>query len=344
MNHHPLGVGIIGAGPVTQAIHLPTLATLADRLRVVHVMDVDATVAAAVADRAAARATTAPEEILADPAVDVVAICSPHQFHAEQIAAATTAGKRGILCEKPLATTVDEAQRIADISTTSGVPIVVGAMHAYDPAWVAARPQWQPLTVRARLVRSTIFIPPNDEFIDLATDLVAPPATPPRPAERTTQIMAQQVRGGVLGLATHAIPQIRQFLPTIEQVTAARSLRPFGYQLVATGDGRTAELLALMPGRWSPDWTFEAWSADGNVRVEYPPSYVLAGSATVTANGRSWHYPTNGYQAEWIHLADVVEGRAELAIPVHTAVDELMFALDLADRAVELILEDAWPR
>jgi hypothetical protein len=29
-----LGVGIIGAGPVTQAIHLPTLATLADRLRV----------------------------------------------------------------------------------------------------------------------------------------------------------------------------------------------------------------------------------------------------------------------------------------------------------------------
>ena len=38
----PLGVGIIGAGPVTQAIHLPTLSTINDRLRVVHIMDVNA--------------------------------------------------------------------------------------------------------------------------------------------------------------------------------------------------------------------------------------------------------------------------------------------------------------
>ena len=78
-----LGVGFIGAGPVTQAIHLPTLATLAERLRVVHVMDVDKDVAAAVADRVDARATTDVQAVLDDPAVEVVCICSPHQFHAE---------------------------------------------------------------------------------------------------------------------------------------------------------------------------------------------------------------------------------------------------------------------
>ena len=33
----PLGGGIIGAGPVTQAIHLPTLSTLNGRLRVLHI-------------------------------------------------------------------------------------------------------------------------------------------------------------------------------------------------------------------------------------------------------------------------------------------------------------------
>ena len=50
-----LGVGILGAGPVTQAIHLPTLTTLDDRFRVVHVMDVNADVAATVAARTGAR-------------------------------------------------------------------------------------------------------------------------------------------------------------------------------------------------------------------------------------------------------------------------------------------------
>jgi myo-inositol 2-dehydrogenase / D-chiro-inositol 1-dehydrogenase len=54
----PLGVGVIGSGPVTQAIHLPTLATLTDRLRVRHVMDVDAGVAEEVAARTGARAST----------------------------------------------------------------------------------------------------------------------------------------------------------------------------------------------------------------------------------------------------------------------------------------------
>jgi myo-inositol 2-dehydrogenase / D-chiro-inositol 1-dehydrogenase len=112
----PLGVGIIGAGPVTQAIHLPTLASLGDRLQVVHIMDVNAEVGALVASRTGARSTTSVQTLLEDPEVDVVAICSPGQFHAAQVEAATAAGKLAILCEKPLATTVEEAQLIADVS------------------------------------------------------------------------------------------------------------------------------------------------------------------------------------------------------------------------------------
>ena len=73
----PLGVGIIGAGPVTQAIHLPTVATLGDRLQVVHIMDVNAEVGALVASRTGARSTTSVQTLLEDPEVDVVAICSP---------------------------------------------------------------------------------------------------------------------------------------------------------------------------------------------------------------------------------------------------------------------------
>lgn len=77
-SHHPpgtpLGVGILGAGPVTQAIHLPSLARLTDILQVRHIMDVDPAVAESVAGRVGARFSTSMEELLADPDVDIVAI------------------------------------------------------------------------------------------------------------------------------------------------------------------------------------------------------------------------------------------------------------------------------
>ena len=177
----PLGVGIIGAGAVTQAIHLPTIATLSDRLQVVHIMDVNAEVGALVASRTGARSTTNVQTLLEDPEVDVVAICSPGQFHAAQVEAATAAGKRAILCEKPLATTVEEAQLIADVSSMTGVPVVVGAMHVYDPAFAAAQKSWGDLPDTATLVRVAVYLPNNDDMVNLATELAAPAPAPDHP-------------------------------------------------------------------------------------------------------------------------------------------------------------------
>ena len=137
-------------------------------------MDVNAEVGALVASRTGARSTTSVQTLLEDPEVDVVAICSPGQFHAAQVEAATAAGKRGILCEKPLATTVEEAQLIADVSARTGVPVVVGAMHVYDPAFAAAQKSWGDLPDTATLVRVAVYLPPNDDMVNLATELAAP--------------------------------------------------------------------------------------------------------------------------------------------------------------------------
>src|SRR5690348_14645928 len=98
-----LGVGFVGAGPVTQAIHLPTLARLTELFQVTHVTDISKDVAATVAARVGARWSTSIEELLGDPLVDVVAVCGPHQFHAAQVIAACRAGKKAVLCEKPFA-------------------------------------------------------------------------------------------------------------------------------------------------------------------------------------------------------------------------------------------------
>jgi myo-inositol 2-dehydrogenase / D-chiro-inositol 1-dehydrogenase len=218
----PLGVGIIGAGPVTQAIHLPTLSTLDDRLRVVHIMDVNAEVGASVARRSNARSSTDVQTLLDDPAVEVVAICSPGQFHAGQVEAATAAGKRAILCEKPLATTVQEAQLIADVSTKTGVPVVVGAMHVYDPAFVAVQQSWGDLPNTATLVRVAAYLTHNDEMVDLATELTAAAPTPGSPPDLASpQVRASMVRAAVLGLATHNLPLVRHFLSAVDEVLAA---------------------------------------------------------------------------------------------------------------------------
>jgi hypothetical protein len=192
-------------------------------------------------------------------------------------------------------------------------------MHAYDPAYVQAQRHLGSLAETVILVRSVIYLPPNDEFVDLATDLAAAPPAPSMSGELTVEVAAELVRAGVLGLATHTIPQLRRFLPKFERVITARFVVPFGYQLILASEGHTAELLALMPGQWRADWTFHAWGADEELHIQFPPSYVQAGSATATLSSRdghrSWRYATNGYQAEWLHLADVAEGRPSSPSP-----------------------------
>jgi predicted dehydrogenase len=174
-----LGVGFIGAGPVTQAIHMPVIASLGERLRVVHVMDVDRNVAEAVAARAGAKASTDAASVLEDSGVDIVAICSPHQFHTDQVLAAVAAGKRAVLCEKPLATTAEQAERLAGLCSRPDVTVVVGAMHAYDPAYVAAEQHLLSSHALPTLVRSVIYLPANDEMTDLSTELVTARPGPP---------------------------------------------------------------------------------------------------------------------------------------------------------------------
>jgi hypothetical protein len=81
------------------------------------------------------------------------------------------------------------------------------------------------------------------------------------------------------------------------------------------------------------------------MHVEFPPAFVMAGSAEASIWGpeqcMSWRTPLDGYQAEWLHLADVVEGRAELAIGVPAAVEDILHAISLADAAAERLRRDA---
>jgi predicted dehydrogenase len=340
-----IGVGIIGAGAATQAIHLPALATLGDRLQPVHIADPDQGVGEEIAARVGARWSADAQAVIDDAAVDIVAICSPDSVHADQVEAACRAGKKAVICEKPLAKTEADAIRIAEASTNSGVPVIVGTMHRYDPAFVAARSAWQDFGSRRVFIRSAIYLPDNNEMTSLATNQAGSTITPgagPAPAE-TPEVRAEALRNSVLGLAIHNLPLIRTLIPGPVDVLEARLLQPYGYS-ITVGDGtRTARLTALMPGRWDPSWTLEAWDDRQHLQVRFPPSYVLGGSSaaslTTMDGSRSWRFRESGYETQWRHVADVAEGRATSHVSVHEAVADLRYAIAIADGAARTLLE-----
>src|SRR5580693_1012779 len=72
-------------------------------------------------------------ELCADPAVDVVYIATPHQFHAAHAALAAGAGQHVIL-EKPMALTLADCDAIIAAVERAKVHLVVGHTHAFDPA------------------------------------------------------------------------------------------------------------------------------------------------------------------------------------------------------------------
>lgn len=83
-----------------------------------------------VADGAASMA-----ELAARPgAFDVISICSPTDQHARDVEAALTLQPRAIFCEKPLAPSLADAERLAERCKAAGVLLAVNYTRRWDPA------------------------------------------------------------------------------------------------------------------------------------------------------------------------------------------------------------------
>jgi len=328
------GVGVIGAGAVVQAIHLPVLAGLSDRFAVQAVWDVDSARAAAVAERCGGRAAASLPDLLANPTVDAVAICSPAAFHAEHAIAALRAGARAVLVEKPLCATLAEAEAICAAARETGAALLVGAMHLYDPAWLFLE-QHAPRDVSApTTIRSAIILPPNGRFEQWSTELLAPPASPPAALNP-----AALMRLAIMELAIHDLPLVRRLLPhgARPHVRSARLLAPFGFAVSAQAGEALIDLFGLFHGHWQPDWTLTATAPEWRGAIRFPPSFVQAGSGSARisrAGGEIGHDPSpiNGYTGEWLAIASVLAGQSSPPDP-QALVEDFAFAFAIAEQA-----------
>ncbi len=137
-----LGIGVIGANQWAQKAHLPGYAAN-DRARLAAICDIDLPRAHAMAERFGIPKVYADHhELLADPDVAVVDVCTPTHTHLQLSLDAIAAGKH-VLSEKPLAERAGDAFAAAAAADARGVRTKLGFTFRYSPAmrrlraWIA---------------------------------------------------------------------------------------------------------------------------------------------------------------------------------------------------------------
>ncbi|MFI3226324.1 MAG: Gfo/Idh/MocA family oxidoreductase [Clostridia bacterium] len=132
-----LGFGIIGCGVIGK-IHSDVISKLDNaELVAVYSIPVDAAEEFA-AGYEGCKCYHTLEEMLADPAIDVVSICTPSGLHYDATIAAAKA-KKHVICEKPIDINLEKAKRMVAACEENGVTFSVILQHRFDDPVMALK-------------------------------------------------------------------------------------------------------------------------------------------------------------------------------------------------------------
>lgn len=132
-----IGIGILGCGKIAQVRHIPEYAANPD-CRLVGFYNPTASRAEDMAEKYGGKVYLTPEELLADPEIDAVSVCAANYAHAELAIKAMKAGKH-VLCEKPMATTIEDCEKMVQVSKETGKFLMIGQNQRLAGAHVAAK-------------------------------------------------------------------------------------------------------------------------------------------------------------------------------------------------------------
>lgn len=133
----PVRIGLIGAGRMG-SFHAENLAYRVPGATLAAVADPLPGAAEKLASTlGVTKAYSDLQALLEDPEIDAVAIAAPARTHAEWVIAAANAGKH-VFCEKPMAVTLDEADRAIAAAKRAGVVLQVGFNRRFDSGFAAA--------------------------------------------------------------------------------------------------------------------------------------------------------------------------------------------------------------
>jgi myo-inositol 2-dehydrogenase/D-chiro-inositol 1-dehydrogenase len=152
--------GVIGAGRIGK-VHAKTIASN-PRAKLAYIADAMPKAAQDLANQHGAKVASV-DEIMKATDVDAVLIGSPTGFHAEQIQAASKAGK-AIMCEKPVSLSVETIQQTLEVVAANKSILMIGFNRRFDPNFAEAERR-----IRAGAVGA----------IELVTVISRDPAPPP---------------------------------------------------------------------------------------------------------------------------------------------------------------------
>ena len=358
-----VGIGVIGCGEATQALHVPAISSLGAEARIVACVDSSPVVAEAVAARVGARVCTTVEELVRADDVDVVLVATPDSYHVDHAIAACEAGK-AVLVEKPLALNSRMAREVADAAEQYDVPVVVGYPHVYDPAVQ----QTQELLAgnASSFGAFQVVVGPNEKFTSDVLDPIRGGEPDPMLAQMgqfayglaATEMFGDDIRlSDVLGymmlltLVVHEIPVIRRLFGddlTVEfarfhEAPDATSMLGYAVDCKLSGEsGRVSLYSEIVPFKLN-EWRFEVRDDRCQVTVRYPTTYAAAAPSSCTVTSErdgsmltetyAERY-TTGFRREWQHMLAVVRGEAAPLTSAADAVRDLELIEEITRSAV----------
>ncbi len=148
------------------------------------------------------------QEVLADPQVQAVVLCTPHSMHTEQMMAAAQAGKH-VFCEKPLTLTRADALQAVEALRSKGLALGVGHERRFEPpimkamALIHSGAIGKPLQMEANFSQDKFLQMPSDNWRLSAKEAPAGPMT-------ATGIHLLDLSIGVFGPAETVFASVKQ--------------------------------------------------------------------------------------------------------------------------------------
>ncbi len=207
---------IVGCGDIARRAHVPAYAQH-ELVELVAIADTDPAALRKFADTFSIPAECCYPDHLTlfrEQKLDVVSVCTWHGSHAEISIAAAEAGISGILCEKPMATSVGEGREMLKAAKGNGAKLTVEHTRRYDP-----------LSVKGREL--------------IAAGKIGQP-----------QLVTARTRAGILNWSTHLIDQIRYILgdPETEWVIGQIERQTDRYERLEPVEDLAAGLICFSGG------------------------------------------------------------------------------------------------
>ena len=133
----PLKIGVIGCGSIAKHRHIPEYMAN-EHAEIVAVCDIVKDRAEEMADQIGAKAYTDYKDLLKDESIEAVSVCTPNALHAPISVDALKAGKH-VLCEKPMATSTEEAEAMIVAANEAGRKLMIGHNQRFVPSHQKAK-------------------------------------------------------------------------------------------------------------------------------------------------------------------------------------------------------------